>query len=153
MMWEKIAELTNQHGYMSGVDREPERVKKTGEIYTPTALVIEMMQKMIGTDNDIFAPGRTIIDPACGDGQLLVPVKWYKVLRYNITEEDALRDIYGVDIMRDNVDLCKRRLGGGNIYMGNTLSPEIQLDEQTEEEHEAMKELFSDISTLDKFFV
>ena len=28
-----------------------------------------------------------------------------------MTEEDALKDIYNVDIMRDNVDLCKKRLG------------------------------------------
>ena len=139
-MWHKIKELTDKHGYMSGVDRMSERVKKTGEIFTPTDLVIEILQK---ADIKQFAPGKTIIDPTCGDGQFLVPVKWLKVLHFNMTEEDALKDIYGVDIMRDNVDLCKKRLGGGNIYMGNTLDPFTRLDEQTEYEHEQIIKHFA----------
>ncbi len=138
-MWTKIKQLTNQHGYMSGVDRMSVRVKKTGEIFTPTELVIKILQKM---DIEKFATGKTIIDSACGDGQFLVPVKWLKVLHFGMTEEDALKDIYGVDIMRDNVDLCKKRLGGGNIFMGNTLEPNIKLKEQTEYEHKKMIELF-----------
>ena len=122
-MWNKIAELTNKHGYMSGVDRESDRVKATGEVYTPTELVIEILQKMIEDNPEVFAPGKTVIDPACGDGQFLVPVKWYKVLHHNMTEEDALNDIYGVDIMQDNVEVCKRRLGGGHIICDNALEP------------------------------
>lgn len=123
-MWEQIAERTNQHGYMSGVDRMSERVKATGEVFTPTALVIEMMQAMLTENKDVFAPGKTILDPACGDGQLLVPVKWYKVLHHGMSEEEAVQDIYGIDIMQDNIDMCKKRLGGGNIYCDNLLKPE-----------------------------
>lgn len=140
-LWQQIADLTNQHGYMSGVDRESDRVKKTGEVYTPTALVIEIMQKMLESDPDVFAPGKTVIDPACGDGQFLVPVKWYKVLHHDMTEQDALNDIYGVDIMPDNVEVCKRRLGGGHIICDNMLDP------QTAE----VKEWLG-ISSLESFF-
>ena len=139
-MWDKIKELTNKHGYMSGIDSRTERVKKTGEIYTPTYLFIKILKE---TDIETFAPGKIVIDPACGDGQLLVPVKWLKVLHFNMTEEDALKDIYGVDIMRDNVDICKKRLGGGNIFMGNTLDPFTRLDEQTEYEHEQIIKHFA----------
>ena len=148
-MWDKIKELSDKHGYMSGIDRMTERVKKTGEIFTPTELVIEILQKM---NIDEFAPGKTVIDPACGDGQFLVPVKWIKVLHHGMTEEDAIQDIYGVDIMRDNVDLCKKRLGGsgGNIYMGNTLDPNTKLEDQTEYEYRRMLDLFGG-SNLVKF--
>ena len=138
-MWDKIKELSDKHGYMSGIDRMTERVKKTGEIFTPTWLVIDILKK---SDLNTFGPGKTVIDPACGDGQLLVPVKWLKVLHHGMTEEDALKDIYGVDIMRDNVDLCKKRLGGGNIYMGNTLDPHTKLKDQTEYEYKRMVNLF-----------
>tara|TARA_Y100000004_G_C8940908_1_gene424153 strand:- start:897 stop:1340 length:444 start_codon:yes stop_codon:yes gene_type:complete len=147
-MWDKIAEKTNEHGYMSGVDRESERVKATGEVYTPTDLVIEMLQTM---DIEDFAPGKTTLDPACGDGQLLVPVKWLKVFHYNMSEEDAVKDLYGVDIMRDNVDLCKRRLGGGNIVMGNTLDPDIRLDGQSDDEYLNMRKWFG-TGSLEGFF-
>ena len=140
-MWDKIKELSDKHGYMSGIDRMTERVKKTGEIFTPTWLVIDILKK---SDLDTFGPGKTVIDPACGDGQLLVPVKWLKVLHHGMTEENALKDIYGVDLMRDNVDLCKKRLGegSGNIYMGNTLDPHTKLKDQTEYEYKRMVDLF-----------
>lgn len=151
-MWDKIAELTNHHGYMSGVDRMTDRVKSTGEVFTPTTLVIEMLQKVLESRPEAFSPGKTVLDPACGDGQFLVPVKWYKVLRYGISEEEALKDIYGVDIMRDNVDLCKKRLGGGNIIMGDGLKPYEQIPEQTEEEYKLMLKLFGEKATLDNFF-
>ena len=147
-MWDKIAEKTNEHGYMSGVDRESDRVKATGEVYTPTDLVIEMLQTMNIED---FAPGKTTLDPACGDGQLLVPVKWLKVFHYNMSEEDAVKDLYGVDIMRDNVDLCKRRLGGGNIVMGNTLDPDVYLEGQSEDEYISMRKWFG-TGSLEEFF-
>ena len=146
-MWHKIKELTDKHGYMSGVDRMSDRVKKTGEIFTPTDLVIQILKEI---DINKFAPGKTIIDPTCGDGQFLTGVKWLKVFAFDMSEEDALKDIYGVDLMRDNVDLCKKRLGGGTIIMGNTLDPGSKLDGQTDSEHEQMKRIFlSQISVLD----
>ena len=146
-MWSKIKQLTDRHGYMSGVDRMSDRVKKTGEIFTPTDLVIEILQNM---DIEQFAPGKTVIDSACGDGQLLVPVKWLKILHFGMNEQEALKDIYGVDIMRDNVDLCKKRLAGGTILMGDTMNPMIRLEEQTSEEYILMGKMFGG-NTLEKF--
>ena len=150
--WSKIAELTNKHGYMSGIDRMSVRVKSTGEVFTPTELVIEILQKMMHNDPDIFGPGKTVLDPACGDGQFLVPVKWLKILHYGMSEEDALNDIYGVDIMRDNVDLCKTRLCGGNIIMGDTLNPPKELHEQTKKEYLEMNRIFGNNLNLITFF-
>ena len=150
--WKEIEHRTDLHGYMSGIDRESTRVKKTGEVYTPTVLVTQMMQQILKSNSEAFAPGKTVLDPACGDGQLLVPVKWYKVLHHGMSEEDALKDIYGVDIMRDNVDLCKKRLGGGTILMGNTLDVFTRLDEQTEAEHNMVIELFAPSANLMSFF-
>ena len=149
-MWDRIKQLTDQHGYMSGTDRMSDRVKKTGEVFTPTDLVIEMLQNL---DIEGFAPQKTVLDPACGDGQFLVVVKWIKVLHFNMTEEEALKDLFGVDIMRDNVDLCKKRLGGGTIIMGDFLNPHRELAEQTEEERLLMIDMFSNQPTLDKFMV
>ena len=138
-MWNEVKRRTDEHGYMSGVDRMTDRVKETGEVFTPTDLVIEIVQNL-GLDK--LAPGKTVLDPACGDGQFLVVTKWVKVLHHGMTEQDALADIYGVDIMRDNVDVCKTRLGGGNIVMGDTLNPNIPLPEQTEYEYSLIKDWF-----------
>ena len=147
-MWHKVKELSDQHGYMSGVNRQSERVKATGEVFTPTDLAIEICQQL---GENKFAPKETVIDPACGDGQFLVVAKWVKVLFHGMTEEDALKDIYGVDIMRDNVDVCKLRLGGGNIIMGDSLDPTAILPEQTEEERKLMRDWFTDEVSLEDF--
>ena len=148
-MWDKVRQLADQHDYMGGITREKYRVKQTGEVFTPTDLVIEIVQQM---DIDLFAPTKTVIDPACGDGQFLIVALGIKMYHFGMSREDALKDIYGVDIMRDNVDLCKKRLGGGNIVMGNTLRPRDRLMEQTPEENKYMIEWFDIESNLEDFF-
>lgn len=137
--WDKIKDCMNDHTYMGEIDRDAYRIKATAEIFTPTDLVIRMLQR-VNLNN--FAPGKTVLDPACGDGQFLTGVKWIKVLFHNMSEEDALKDIYGVDIMRDNVELCKKRLGGGTILLGDTLNPEKRIKDQSDAEHEQMQRLF-----------
>jgi hypothetical protein len=93
--------------YMSGVEREKTRVKATGEVFTPTPLVEEILDKM---DQTLFSdPTKTFLDPSCGDGQFLASVL-YRKLENGIDFETALGTIYGVDLMQDNVELCRERL-------------------------------------------
>jgi len=140
--WRTVAERLNEHGYMEGIERTDQRVRETAEVFTPTPLVIEMLKYL---DLELFAPGKSVLDPACGDGQFLVAAKWIKVLKFGMSEEEALKDIYGIDIMRDNVDLCRRRLGGGTIVMGDALRPARRLPGQTDEEHKLMIQLFFEV--------
>ena len=148
-MWNKVRQLADQHEYMGHITREQHRVKATGEVFTPTELVIEIVQQL---DINLFAPTKTVIDPACGDGQFLIVALGIKMYHFGMSREDALKDIYGVDIMRDNVDLCKRRLGGGNIIMGNTLQPTRSFTLQTPEEVRLMRDWFTSESSLEDFF-
>ena len=93
--------------YMSGVDRERNRVKATGEVFTPTPLVEQILDKM---DSELFENfTEKFLDPSCGDGQFLASVL-YRKLQNGIDIETALGTIYGVDLMQDNVDLCRERL-------------------------------------------
>ena len=141
-MWDKIRDKTNNHAYMSSIDRDKQRIQSTAEIFTPTDLVIEMLNNI---DINRLGAGKTILDPACGDGQFLTAIKWVKVYIHQMNEEEALEDIYGVDIMRDNVDLCKKRLGGGTILMGDSLNPDKRLEDQTDDEYYQLRILFSGV--------
>ena len=141
-MWDKIRDKINDHAYMSSIDRDKQRIQSTAEHFTPTDLVIEMLSNI---DINRLGAGKTILDPACGDGQFLTAIKWVKVYIHQMTESDALEDIYGVDIMRDNVDLCKKRLGGGTILMGDSLSPDNRLEGQTDDEYYQLRRLFSGV--------
>lgn len=92
---------------MSGVERDHARIKATAEIFTPDGMV-EKMVKDIGM-NDICDPTKNIIDPACGDGQFLAYILWCR-LEAGVSLKDALTTLHGVDVMQDNIDLCKERL-------------------------------------------
>jgi hypothetical protein len=92
---------------MSGVQREKVRVKATGEVFTPTPLVQEILDQL---PQEEFADSKkTFLDPACGDGQFLGEVLIRKI-ENGIDFETALSTIYGVDLMEDNVELCRERL-------------------------------------------
>lgn len=146
--WDRIKELTNQHGYMSGVDRMTERVKETAEVFTPTDLVIKMI---CDTGIENFGKGKKILDPACGDGQFLVPVKWLKIIHFGMSESEALKDIFGVELMPDNVNLCKERLAGTdkslikivdkNIICANSLEYDYSFDGTDPEKSRRQKKL------------
>ena len=103
----QIVDHVRNRSYMSGVDREKSRVKATGEVFTPTPLVQEVLDQL---PQELFTdPNKTFLDPSCGDGQFLGEVLIRK-MENGSTFEQALSTIYGVDLMQDNVDLCRERL-------------------------------------------
>lgn len=103
-----IIKYLRDREYMSGVEaRDKLRIKQTAELFTPTNLVQEILDKL---PQELFAdPEKTFLDNSCGDGQLLSEVLIRKV-ENNIDFEKALSTIYGVDLMPDNVQLCRERL-------------------------------------------
>ena len=141
-MLEEIKNRIRNHSYMSQIERDEQRIRATAEHFTPTELVQKMLNSL---PEELFSDStKTFIDPACGDGQFLGEVL-IKKLENGIDLTVALDTLYGVDIMRDNVDLCKKRLGGGNIIMGDTLCPERKLEGQTIEEKKLIKEWFNGV--------
>jgi hypothetical protein len=101
---------SRNHSYMSGIQRDKLRVKETAEVFTPTPLVQEMLDKL---PQELFEDcTKTFLDPSCGDGQFLSEVVIRKMERSHCTLEQALSTTYGVELMEDNVKLCKERLAG-----------------------------------------
>lgn len=101
--------------YMSGIDRDKLRIKKTAEVFTPQHLVIEMLDKLEQENPELFTdPTKTFIDNSCGDGEFLGEIVIRKTERSGCSLEQALSTTYGVDIMEDNVEECKKRLAGSN---------------------------------------
>ena len=113
---------------MGGVERDNLRVKATGEVFTPTDLVREMLERI--PQHQFQDPTKTFLDNSCGDGQFLGEVLIRK-MENGSTFEQALSTTYGVDLMIDNVDLCRERLLCGredlrhiveqNIYQADAL--------------------------------
>lgn len=127
-MLEKAIKHIRDRNYMSGVQRDALRVKATQEVFTPTPMVQDILDKL---DPNLFQDAeQDFIDPTCGDGQFLGEVLIRKLNR-GIDFETALSSLYGVDLMQDNVELCRDRLLCGqehlrhivekNIVQGNAL--------------------------------
>ena len=104
---EQVIEHARNREYMSGIERDKYRIKATSEIFTPTELVQEILDKL---PQELFQdPTKTFLDPSCGDGQFLSEVLIRK-MQNGIDFKTALGTIYGVDLMPDNVEICKTRL-------------------------------------------
>jgi hypothetical protein len=114
MLNEYINHIRNRV-YMSGVDRDKLRIKQTAEVFTPQSLVTEMLDKLEEENPILFTdPTKTFIDNSCGDGEFLGEIVIRKMERSGCSLEQALSTTYGVDLMEDNVEECKKRLAGPN---------------------------------------
>lgn len=114
---------------MSGVIRDSVRVKATAEVFTPTKDVQRYLDLL---PQELFLnPDENFLDYACGDGQFLSEAlirKLEHLGKEKITDiefEQALSTIYGVDLMIDNVDLCRERLLCGQNHLRHIVEQNI----------------------------
>ncbi len=84
--------------------KHPDRVKDLGEVFTPTPLVLEILEQLPQT---VWEDGKTYLDPTSGNGQFLAAVL---IIKQSLNHNNPLSTIYGVDLMQDNVDECRQRL-------------------------------------------
>ncbi len=104
---DKVISHARHMEYMSGVERDAIRKLHTSEFFTPTDLVKEVLA---ATDTERLKDPESIwIDNSCGDGQFLSEILILKI-ESGIDFETALNTIYGIDLMQDNIDLCRERL-------------------------------------------
>ena len=90
-----------------GIVRSKERITKNGEVFTPKALVEKMMDKIpLEKWKD---PESTFLEPTFGSGNMLICMLERRIA-CGVNPIQALKTLYGVELMQDNVDLCKERI-------------------------------------------
>jgi hypothetical protein len=113
---------------MSGVKTKAEtnhikskaRVRDQGEVFTAEREVNAMLDLV---KNETERIESRFLEPACGDGNFLAPILERKLAvverrykksqtEYEVNALIAIGSIYGVDIMKDNVQDCRTRLFG-----------------------------------------
>lgn len=119
---DQVIHHAHNREYMSGIERDKARTNSTGEVFTPTALVQEILDQL--PPEQFSDPTKTFLDPSCGDGQFLSEVLIRK-MEAGSTFEQALSTIYGVDIMSDNVALCRDRLLCGQEHLRHIVERNI----------------------------
>ena len=83
-----------------------ERRRETAEDFTPPELANAILDKL---PPSVWKPDKTFVDPACGNGNLLIPALQRKLTKGHDPIQ-ALRTIFGTDIMEDNIRECRQRL-------------------------------------------
>lgn len=104
--------------YMSGVDRNKERVRSTGEVFTPSSLVMKYVNWLDETYPDAFNDIKnTFGDNSCGDAQFLGEVLIRKLEKVAVNDvvtdeqfKDALSSIHGIDFQISNIYIARERL-------------------------------------------
>lgn len=149
---EFVIEHIRNREYMGGIEREKSRVRSTGEVFTPTELVVEYIDYCENQYADAFTdPTNNFCDNSCGDGQFLGELLIRKIER-GIDFESALGSLYGVDYEQSNVELCQERLLCGrddlrhivekNIVCANSLKYHYRFDGSHPYDDEAKKNVF-----------
>lgn len=89
------------------------RAKENGEFFTPPELINKLLDEL---PIDIFQPGENFLEPAAGDGNIVIEYLRRKMF-HGCTPTQALADTYAVEYMRDNFDaMCQRVLD----FVGDT---------------------------------
>jgi hypothetical protein len=110
MKLQDVISHVRDRNYLSEIDRDYVRVKATGEVFTPLNVITKKLNDLESYDPLIFKDvTKTFLEPSCGDGNFLSEVLIRKI-ENGSTFEQALQTVYGVDLMQDNVDLCRERL-------------------------------------------
>ena len=86
--------------------KSKKRVKELGEVFTPPALVNEILDSLPA---HVWHPKKTFMEPSCGTGNFLVEIAKRK-LKHGHDPHDVAQSLFGIDIMEDNVRECRERL-------------------------------------------
>jgi hypothetical protein len=126
MILKDVISHVRDRNYLSEIDRNYLRVKATGEVFTPLTVITKKLNDLESYDPNIFKDvTKTFLEPSCGDGNFLSEVLIRKI-ENGSTFEQALSTIYGVDLMQDNVDLCRERLLCGQEQFRHIVEQNIQ---------------------------
>lgn len=94
---------------MASLSKTYDQQKTLGQVYTPHFIVCKMLDEMQFVGEKIL--GKTILDPACGDGRFLCEVA-SRILAISPKEalQENLEKIYGWDIDNEAINLCIQNL-------------------------------------------
>lgn len=100
--------------------------QKKGAFFTPPELIRRMLDKL--DDKNLI--GKTVLDPTCGDGNILIYVLNEKVVQGE-SVNDAVKEIYGIELDEGYHRQCKERIYREAVKLAEELGED--LDDNLEE--------------------
>ena len=105
-----------------------ERHKITQEDFTPEVVVEDMLGRL---PENIFTDFENkVLDNSCGTGNILLAVLKRRLSNCSTINDaiSAMRGLYGVELMADNVEECRTRLYNEVIQKFPSVKSDIQLN-------------------------
>ena len=106
--------------------KSKQRVKEFGEVFTPIWVVNEMLDEL-EKESDAFSDvGKTFLEPTCGTGNFVVEIYRRKLNRAKNDREKAetaLRSVWCIELLEDNMAECRQRVKDIFAYYGWTNLP------------------------------
>ena len=94
----------------------------TQEFFTPYSIIKRMCDKI--HDDEWSDPEKTWLEPCMGDGNFICYIIWNRI-QHGIDWKTALKTLYGLELMHDNVIECHDRVIDLLTKLG------IEFDERT----------------------
>ncbi|RLA08782.1 MAG: N-6 DNA methylase [Gammaproteobacteria bacterium] len=94
---------------MASLLKEYSKEKLTGQIWTPFYIVDKILDDIKYDGSDVL--GKTILDPACGDGRFLIKIA-QRIIKYSklCDLQHNLNNIYGWDIDKKAIKIARQKL-------------------------------------------
>jgi len=94
---------------MGSLTKKYKEEKLKGVVYTPYPIVEKILNDIGYNNNNIL--GKTILDPACGDGSFIINIV-KKIIKYSPKERLRfnLQKIHGWDIDENAINICVKKL-------------------------------------------
>ena len=108
--WKAESPTQQQKETQTELTKSKKRVRESAEVYTPKWVVNEMLDLIPAeTWKNIDA---TFLEPAGGNGNFVEEILRRKLAKANTTEEKirALKSVYAIELMLDNVDEMRTRV-------------------------------------------
>lgn len=94
--------------------KSKQRIKKFGEVFTPIWVVNEMLDSLAKEDAGAFTDvGKSFLEPSCGNGNFVVEIYRRKLnacKNDKAKAEQALRSVWCIELLPDNMAECRRRV-------------------------------------------
>jgi methylase of polypeptide subunit release factors len=120
---------------MASLSKTYTHEKKFGQIYTPEHIVAKILDD-IGYEGESIL-GKTILDPACGDGRFLIPIV-ERIIRLSPKDKivENLSCVHGWDIDPEAVRECIENLSEITQYLDNQINWNIKIHNSITEKND-----------------
>lgn len=101
-------------------EEDPDR--RLGAVFTPPDVAAQLVARVLEADPSALDRGRTVLDPTCGDGALLLAACRHR-LASGLTSAEVAETTFGIELQARHREACVNNLVA---LLGEDLRPVVE---------------------------